>query len=88
MPGMNRGLINEDEMTAATEMLDVALQTVKRDPEGAKKLETASAIFWAIVLARDVAARRDGGFVVDTDRAASAWDADNLHWWLSNYKSE
>jgi hypothetical protein len=85
-PGSGVGLISEDEMKDATCALDAALSSVKADPEEAKKLETGSAVFWAIVLARDVATRRAGGWYVDTDAAVKAWDADMLHGWLSHYK--
>ena len=87
-PGMRSGLISEDEKTQAEAALQAALAAVLSNPEGAKKLETASAVFWAIVLARDVAAKRPEGWVVDQESAAEEWDEIKLWRWLSNYKGE
>lgn len=49
---------------------------------------TASASCWAILLAQSVAARRPGGWTVDSADAQAAWDARKIHAHLDEYRGE
>lgn len=81
-------LLTSDEVAEGREVLNYALAGVMRDASTAKGLKTASAVFWAIALAQSAAARRSGGWVVDSEDAVEVWDMDRLHDFLSNFKSE
>ena len=81
-------LLTMDEVREAEEVLNFALAAVLHDPAAAKGLATASAIFWAIALAQSAAAKRTGGWVVDSEDAREVWDMDYLWDYMSNFKSE
>ena len=83
-----RGLITYDELQDALTDLQYALAAVLNDPEAAKQEATASPVFWAIMLAQNVAAQRPGGWEVDSADAVADWDALRMHEWLTEYKSE
>lgn len=81
-------LITYDELAECRSDLERALAGAFRDRVAAKQEATASSIFWAIALARNAAARRHTGWVVDSAEAADCWSMDRLHTWLTNYKGE
>ena len=56
--------------------------------EAALDMHFGSPVFWAIALARAVAARRFDGFVVRTAAMAECWTMSALHARLSHFKSE
>jgi len=82
------GYLTEDERYSAKADCEMALQAVKADPRAAAAMATASAVCWAILLARNTAARRPGGFTVDSEAAVELWDMDTMHAILTNYKSD
>jgi hypothetical protein len=81
-------LITHDEKARCEKLLLAALNGVKNDRIAAKQEETASAVFWAIALVQNAAARRDGGWVVDSEAAARVWDMDTLHDVMVHFKGE
>ena len=81
-------LISHDEKAKCEKLLLAALNGVKNDRVAAKQEETASAVFWAIALVQNAAARRDGGWVVDSEAAVRVWDMDTLHDVMVHFKGE
>ena len=81
-------LFSYDELDDCKSALTYALAGVHKDRAAAKQKATASAIFWAIALAQNVAARRRDGWMVDSKDAITTWSMDNMHNWLTNFGSE
>ncbi|EOD04808.1 hypothetical protein EMIHUDRAFT_466115 [Emiliania huxleyi CCMP1516] len=86
--GLARRYLNWDERCAARADLERAMQEIRRDRVAAAQCETASAVFWAICLAQNQAAKRPSGWVVDSAAAAAAWHMDTMHAQLIHYKGE
>ena len=83
-----RAVLSEDEYRAAMMLCRAAAFHQASLPEDSAEQQTASALFWAIALAQNVAARRPGGWFVDSEPAAAAWGMDALSEYISCFQSE
>ena len=83
-----RAVLSDDEYRAAMMLCRAAVFHQASLPEDSAEQQTASALFWAIALAQNVAARRLGGWFVDSEPAAAAWGMDALSEYISCFQSE
>jgi len=83
-----RAVLSDDEYRAAMMLCRAAAFHQASIPEDSAEQQTASALFWAIALAQNVAARRPGGWFVDSEPAAAAWGMDALSEYISCFQSE
>ena len=83
-----RAVLSDDEYRAALMLCRAAAFHQASLPEDSAEQQTASALFWAIALAQNVAARRPGGWFVDSEPAAAAWGMDALSEYISCFQSE
>jgi len=85
--------LTRDEVSAALSDVRAAAEkfALEQAASGAAHLgevHGASALFWSICTAQNVAARRSGGWVVGSVVAAEAWSMDTLHDYLAAFQSE
>jgi len=83
-----RAVLSKDEVRAALgDVRAAAFYQASLSEDGAEQ-QTASALFWAIAVAQNVATRRPGGWLVDSELSAAAWGMDALSEYISCFQSE
>jgi len=83
-----RAVLSKDEVRAALGDVRAAAFHQASLPEDGAEQQTASALFWAIAVAQNVATRRPGGWLVDSELSAVAWGMDALSEYISCFQSE
>ena len=83
-----RAVLSKDEVRAALGDVRAAAFHQASLPEDEAELHTASALLWAIAVAQNVATRRPGGWLVDSELSAVAWGMDALSEYFSCFQSE
>ena len=83
-----RPVLSKDEIRAALGDVRAAAFHQASLSEDSAEQHTASAVFWAIAIAQNVAACRPGGWLVDSELSAAAWGMDALSEYISCFQSE
>lgn len=81
-------LLSSSEIFDASRLCCAALDAYLAEPTAVDEKTLGSAACWAVLLTQAVAARRPGGWAVDTEEAAAAWDARIIHAGIADFKSE
>jgi len=83
-----RAVLSKDEVRAALADVRAAAFYQAAQPEDGAEQQTASALFWAIAVAQNVATRRPGGWLVGSEDSAAKWAMDALSEYISCFQSE